>query len=84
MRCHTANILVNRKGIIVQNNDDRLIADGSITEAFVGHATGCGAVTNERNNMMILLLERSGMSHTQSNGNRAGCMTRNKGICTTF
>ena len=80
----TTDIFTDGHFIVIENHDHRFAACGCIIHALIGHAAGAGTVTNQRNDIVILLLQCSCPGHAQRNGNRAGCMTGNKSICITF
>ena len=84
MLCHATNIAVDGHLIVVENNDHRFFADSGIIQTFIGHTTGSGAVTNQRDHMIVLLLQCSCTGHTQCDRNGTGGMSGNESIGITF
>ena len=81
---HTSHIAVNGHFIVVEDHDHGLTAFGSVIQTLIDHTAGGGTVTQQRDHMVILLLQGSCPGHTQSDGHRAGCVTGHKGIGITF
>ena len=81
---HTAHIFPDGHFIIIENDDHRLPADGSIVHALIGHSAGHGTIANERHHIIVFPQHRPGPGHTQGNGYGAGSMTGHKGIGIAF
>ena len=61
----TADIRSNGHAVVVQNDDQRLIALPGVVQALIGHAAGHRAVAQQGNHAVILLLQRPCARHAQ-------------------
>ena len=80
MRGHGPHIGVDGHAVVIQNNDEGLSGGPGVVESLVCKAAGQGAITNEGQNAVILLLQSSGPGHAQGNRHRVGGVTGNKSV----
>ena len=80
----TAYICLDRHAIVIKYDDHRLSRRTCIVEALKAQTAGHGAVSDQGQNTVVLMQERSCVGHAQSHGHRIGCMAGYKGIVRTF
>ena len=69
---------------IIEDHQQRFPGSTRIVQTFIDHTTGGSAITQKCDYLIILLLQRAGSCHAQSNGHGTGGVASHECIGVTF
>ena len=81
---HAAHVPVDGHFVVVEDDDQRLLALRRVIQALVDHAAGGGTVAQQGDHIVVFVQQRSGPGHAQGDGHGGGGMTGHEGIGIAF
>lgn len=78
------HIGVDGHAVVIQKNDHMLTGGPDVVQTLVGQSAGEGAVTDQRHDLIILVLQGPCPRHTQRHGNGVGGVAGDEGIMDAF
>ena len=80
MSCYPAYIFCDGHPVVIENDHHCLSALPCVGQSFVCQTACHGAVPQQGQHAVVLVIDRSGPGHTQSHGHAVGGMSCNKRI----